>query len=108
MIERSEDWNVGLTEDLQDDEFVLEFVAAAIEEGVSLKAVLLKLWGADRGGFAVRVWNGLTDEERTAAPGLSDGQKAEIDSRWAVHLANAGSAIHRHQSRRRLRDPHDS
>ena len=29
MTERSEDWNVGLAQDLQDDEFVREFVAAA-------------------------------------------------------------------------------
>jgi hypothetical protein len=29
MTERSEDWNVGLAQDLQDDEFVLEFVTAA-------------------------------------------------------------------------------
>ena len=28
MTERSEDWNVGLAQDLQDDEFVREFVAA--------------------------------------------------------------------------------
>jgi hypothetical protein len=29
MTERSEDWNVGLAQDLQDDEFVREFVAAS-------------------------------------------------------------------------------
>jgi hypothetical protein len=29
MTERREDWNVGLAQDLQDDEFVREFVAAA-------------------------------------------------------------------------------
>jgi len=29
MPERSEDWNVGLTQDLQDDEFVREFVSAS-------------------------------------------------------------------------------
>ena len=37
MTERSEDWNVGLTQDLQDDEFVREFVAAALAEGVPIK-----------------------------------------------------------------------
>ena len=29
MPERSEDWNVGQAQDLQDDEFVREFVAAS-------------------------------------------------------------------------------
>jgi len=29
MPQRSEDWNVGLAQDLQDDEFVREFVAAS-------------------------------------------------------------------------------
>ena len=56
MTERSEDWNVGLTQDLQDDEFVREFVAAAIEEGVPLKEVLLKLSAANRADLAMALW----------------------------------------------------
>lgn len=99
MTERSEDWNVGLAEDLQDDEFVREFVAAAIEEGVPLKAVLLKLSAANRAELAMTLWESLTDEQRDAATELSDEQKAELDRRWAEHLANPESEL-----RRRPRD----
>lgn len=103
MTERSEDWNVGLAQDLQDDEFVREFVAAAIEEGVPLKAVLLKLSAANRADLAMALWESLSDQQRDAAPELSDEQKAELDRRWAEHLRNPGSAIPWETVRRRLR-----
>ena len=104
MTERSEDWNVGLTQDLQDDEFVREFVAGAIEEGVPLKAVLLKLSAANRGDLAMTLWESLRDQQRDAHTELSDEQKAELDRRWAEHLANALSAIPSEETRRKLRD----
>ncbi len=93
MTERSEDWNVGLAQDLQDDDFVREFVAAAIEEGVPVKAVLLKLSAANRADLAVALWDSLGDQERDAASELSDEQRAELDRRWAEHLASPKSAL---------------
>ena len=77
MTERSEDWNVGLAQDLQDDDFVREFVAAAIEEGVPVKAVLLKLSAANRADLAVAlgiVWatrNGTRPVNSATNNGLS-------------------------------------
>ncbi len=104
MTERSEDWNLGLMQDLQDDEFAREFVAAAIEEGVPLKAVLLKLSAANRAELAMALWESLSDQDRDAAGELSDEQKTELDRRWAEHLANPGSAIPWKETRRKLRD----
>ena len=43
MARRSSDWNEGLAQDLRDPEFAREFVAAALEEGVSLQVVLGKV-----------------------------------------------------------------
>lgn len=104
MTERSRDWNVGLAQDLQDEEFAREFVAAAIEEGVPLKAVLLKLSAAARTDLAMALWDSLNDQERDAASELSDEQKAELDRRWAEHLKNPESAIPWSEVRRKLRD----
>lgn len=106
MTDRSEDWNVGLTQDLQDDEFVREFVAAAIEEGVPLKAVLLKLSAANRADLAMALWESLSDQQRDAATDLSDEDKAELDRRWAEHLKNPETAIPWSEVRRKLRDDH--
>src|SRR5690242_5036046 len=93
MTERSEDWNVGLAQDLQDLEFVREFVAAAIEEGVPLKVVLLKLSAANRADLAMALWESLSDQEKDTAGELSDDEKTELDRRWAEHVANPESAI---------------
>ena len=43
MARRSSDWNVGLAEDLRDQEFAREFLLAAIDEGVSLQVALAKV-----------------------------------------------------------------
>jgi putative addiction module component (TIGR02574 family) len=104
MTERSSDWNEGLAQDLQDDEFVREFVAAAIEEGVPLKAVLLKLSAANRADLATALWDSLSDQERDAGGELSDGEKAELDRRWAEHLDDPRSAIPWLHVHGRLRD----
>lgn len=104
MTERSEDWNEGLTDDLQDEEFAREFVAAALAEGVPIKAVLLKLSAANRAELAMALWDSLSDEQRDAASELSDEQKAELDRRWAEHIADPKSAIPWNEVRRKLRD----
>ncbi len=104
MTERSSDWNEGLAQDLQDDEFVREFVAAAIEEGVPLKTVLLKLSAANRADLAMALWESLSDQQRDAAVDLSDEQKTELDRRWAEHLKNHKSAVPWSEVRRQLRD----
>jgi len=38
-------------------------------------------------------WNSLTEAEQEAAFVLTDEQKAELDRRWAEHLADPDSAI---------------
>jgi probable addiction module antidote protein len=43
MARRSEDWNVGLAEDLRDQKFAREFLLAAIDEGVPLQVALGKV-----------------------------------------------------------------
>jgi DNA-binding phage protein len=43
MVRRSEDWNVGLAEDLRDPEFARGFVIGAMDDGVPLQAVLGKV-----------------------------------------------------------------
>lgn len=40
MARRSEDWNIGLAEDLRDATFAREFLLAAIDEGVDLQVAL--------------------------------------------------------------------
>ena len=104
MTERSRDWNEDLAEDLQDEEFAREFVAAAIEDGVPLKAVLLKLSAANRAELAMALWESLSDQQREAATELSDEQKAELDRPWAQHLENPQSTIPWTDVRRKLRD----
>jgi putative addiction module component (TIGR02574 family) len=49
-------------------------------------------------------WNSLTDAEREAHAVLTDEQKAELDRRWAEHLADPDSAISWEELKRRLRD----
>ena len=43
MVRRSEDWNIGLAEDLQDPEFARGFLMGAMEDGVPLQVVLGKV-----------------------------------------------------------------
>jgi putative addiction module component (TIGR02574 family) len=50
------------------------------------------------------LWESLSDQQRDAATDLSDEQKAELDRRWAEHLANPGSAIAWEETRRKLPD----
>lgn len=43
MARRSEDWNIGLAEDLRDAVFAREFLLASIDEGVDLQIALGKV-----------------------------------------------------------------
>jgi putative addiction module component (TIGR02574 family) len=54
---------------------------------------LLKLPPGDRAELAMALWDSLTDREREAELQLTDEQRAELDRRWAEHVANPGSAI---------------
>jgi hypothetical protein len=43
MARRSRDWNFGLAQDLQNQDFAREFLLAAIEEAVPIQAALAKV-----------------------------------------------------------------
>jgi hypothetical protein len=43
MARRSEDWNIGLAQDLRSPEFAREFLLSAVEEGVPVQVVLGKV-----------------------------------------------------------------
>lgn len=65
---------------------------------------LLKLPADERAELAMALWESLTDQERESELELSSDQKAELDRRWADHLANPESAIPWEEVRRKLRD----
>ena len=54
---------------------------------------LLKLPAGDRAELAMALWDSLNDAERDAELELTEGQRAELDRRWAEHVANPESAI---------------
>jgi len=63
---------------------------------------LLKLSADDRAELAIALWESLSDSERETDLALTDAQAAEIDHRWAEHLANPGSAVPWSEVRRKL------
>jgi putative addiction module component (TIGR02574 family) len=63
---------------------------------------LLKLPADDRAELAMALWESLSDSERETELELTDAQAAEIDRRWAEHLANPGSAVPWSEVRRKL------
>jgi putative addiction module component (TIGR02574 family) len=65
-------------------------------------AELLKLPAVDRAELAITLWESLTDEERGAELRLGPEERAELDRRWAEHLADPGSAISWQDVRRKL------
>jgi putative addiction module component (TIGR02574 family) len=67
-------------------------------------ANLLKLPADERAELAMALWESLSDQERESELELSPEQKAELDRRWAEHLANPESAIPWEDVRRKLRD----
>jgi len=66
-------------------------------------AQLLKLPAGERAELAMALWESLSDEERHAALELDPTQRAELDRRWANHLAEPGSAIPWDDVKRNLR-----
>ena len=70
----------------------------------SVLADLLKLPAGERAELAIALWESLTDEERNTELDLGPEERAELDRRWAEHLANPGSAIPWQDVRRKLRD----
>ncbi len=66
-------------------------------------ANLLKLPAEERAELAMALWESLTDQERESELELSSDQKAELDRRWAEHLANPESAVPWEEVRRKLR-----
>jgi putative addiction module component (TIGR02574 family) len=67
-------------------------------------AQLLKLPAGERAELAIALWESLSDEERHAELELDPAQRAELDRRWANHLAEPGSAIPWDDVKRNLRD----
>ena len=63
---------------------------------------LLKLPADDRAELAIALWESLSDAEREAEFVLTDAQAAELDRRWAEHLANPESAVPWSEVRRKL------
>ena len=63
---------------------------------------LLKLPADDRAELAMALWESLSGSEREAEFVLTDAQAAELDRRWAEHLANPGSAVPWSEVRRKL------
>lgn len=63
---------------------------------------LLKLPAGDRAELAMALWESLSDVERDGEFALSDEQGAELDRRWAEHVANPGSAVPWSEVRRKL------
>ena len=53
-------------------------------------AELLKLPAVDRAELAITLWESLIDEERGAELKLGPEERAELDRRWAEHLADPG------------------
>jgi putative addiction module component (TIGR02574 family) len=58
----------------------------------SSRSELLKLSAGERGELAMALWESLSDTEREAVQELSAEQAAELDRRWAEHVARPDSA----------------
>lgn len=63
---------------------------------------LLKLPAGDRAELAIALWESLSDAERHAELTLSEEQTAELDRRWADHVADPQTAVPWADVRRRL------
>ena len=63
---------------------------------------LLKLPAVDRVELAMALWESLSEAERDGELALTDEQGAELDRRWAEHLANPNSAVRWSEVRQKL------
>ena len=66
---------------------------ATIGYAVESPRRLLKLPANDRAELALALWDSLADGERDSELALSDEQRADLDRRWAQHVADPASAI---------------
>ena len=64
---------------------------------------LLSLPARERAELAMALWDSLSDTQRQADLPLTDEQSAELDRRWAQHLANPDTAVRWDDVLRRLR-----
>lgn len=69
-------------------------------------AQLLKLPASERAELAIALWESLSNEERHAELELDPEQRAELDRRWANHLAEPDSAIGWDEVKRKLGRTH--
>jgi putative addiction module component (TIGR02574 family) len=65
---------------------------------------LLKLQPNERIEIANALWDSLSDAEHDATFVLSPELKAELDRRWAEHVADPDSAMTWEEVRKRLRN----
>ncbi len=63
---------------------------------------LLNLPPEARADLAMALWESLSDEQREAGVSLGPDEAAELDRRWAAHVANPASAIPWEDVRRKL------
>ena len=63
---------------------------------------LLKLPAGDRAELAMALWESLSTTEREQGLDLTDEEAAELDRRWAEHLANPDSAVPWSEVRQKL------
>ena len=63
---------------------------------------LLRLPGEQRAELALALWESLSDQEREQKLSLTPEQAAELDRRWAEHLADPKSALAWDEVRDRL------
>ena len=54
---------------------------------------LLDLPPTDRAELAMALWDSLSEADREGQFTLSESQRAELDRRWADHLANPESSV---------------
>lgn len=64
---------------------------------------LLKLPAAERFEIAMALWESLEDRDREDAFAMTPELEAELDRRWAEHVADPGSAIPWEEVRKELR-----
>jgi putative addiction module component (TIGR02574 family) len=63
---------------------------------------IFKLPPNERAELAMALWESLSEAERDAALALTPDQEAELDRRWAEHLADPTSGIPWEEVRRKL------
>ena len=63
---------------------------------------IFKLPANERAALAMALWESLSDAEQDAELPLTPEQEAELDRRWAEHLADPSSATQWDEIRRKL------